>query len=271
MPMSVKHPAARWLLVLVLAALVSACEKDEPLPNAAVPQADATFECGVPESLRGKVVNVFLDGSRTGEVPEKALLALEGSFAAYAVGLTLQDGTTVSIDLDEPMGFTAKGLAHHTGCEQFKWASMGNLTLFEYVHGAGNPFPAQQLMYSQSATPEFKNLRALLTGGKAAFYEREGDRCLTGFVQGDGEVDRWCYQSGKLHQTRKMLRGSLPDSEYRFVCDFSGEGPLLIEASVVKSGPNATPSSPAESDRATSAFTERCLSEKALQKPKVMG
>jgi hypothetical protein len=262
---------AKWLPVLVLAALLGACEKDEPLPYAAVPQADATFECGVPESLRGKAVNVFLDASRVGEVSEEAVLALKGRFAAYAVGLTLRDGTTISIDLDEPMAFTAKGQTLHTGCEQFKWASMGNLTLFEYSHGAANPFPAQQLMYSHGPTPDFKNLRPLLAGGnKAAFYEREGDRCLSGFVQGDGEVEQWCYQSGKLYQTRKMLKGSLPDGGYRFVCDFSGEGPLLIDASVVKSGPNPTPSSPEESARATAAFTDQCLAEKALLKAKAI-
>lgn len=267
--MPVTHQTARWLLVLVLAALLGACEKDEPPPYAAVPQADATFECGVPESLRGKAVNVFLDASRVGEVSEEAVLALKGRFAAYAVGLTLRDGTTVSIDLDEPMAFTAKGQTLHTGCEQFKWASMGNLTLFEYAHGAGNPYPAQQLMYSHGATPDFKNLRPLLAGGKGVFYEREGDRCLTGLVQGDGEVDRWCYQSGKLHQTRKMLTASLTDGKYRFVCDFSGEGPLLVDASIVKSGPNPTPSAPF-SDKELATLTDKCLGEKALLKARAI-
>lgn len=267
--MPVIHQTARWLLVLVLAALLGACEKDEPPPYAAVPQADATFECGVPESLRGKAVNVFLDASRVGEVSEEAMLALKGRFAAYAVGLTLRDGTTVSIDLDEPMGFTAKGLAHHTGCEQFKWASMGNLTLFEYAHGAGNPYPAQQLMYSLGPTPDFKNLRPLLAGGKGVFYEREGDRCLTGLVQGDGEVDRWCYQSGKLYQTRKMLTASLTDGKYRFVCDFSGEGPLLVDASIVKVGPNPAPSNPF-SDKELATLTDKCLGEKALLKARAI-
>ncbi len=260
---------AKLLPGLLLAALLGACEKDEPLPYAAVPQADATFECGVPESLRGKAVNVFLDASRVGEASEEAVLALKGRFAAYAVGLTLRDATTVSIDLDEPMGFTAKGQALHTGCEQFKWASMGDLTLFEYTHGAGNPFPAQQLMYSHGPTPDFKNLRPLLTGSTAAFYEREGDRCLTGLVQGDGEVDRWCYQSGKMHQTRKMLTASLSDGKYRFVCDFSGEGPLLIDASIVKSGPNPTPSDP-HSEKELATMTDKCLAEKALLKPKAL-
>lgn len=265
--MPVMHQTLKWILVLALAALLGACEKEEPLPNnAAAPEADASFECPVPESLRGKVSNVFVDATRIGE-PEKGQLALEGSFVAYAVGLTLQDGSSTSIQLDDTLGFSAKGLAHHTACEQFKWKSLGNLTLFEYLYGGANPYPAQQLMYSRGPTPNFKNLYPLFGKNPAAFYESQGERCLAGLVKGDGEVQRWCYQDGKLRLTRKMLDASFAGGDYRFVCDFSGEGPLLIDASIVKSGPNPTPSDP-HSDKELATMTEKCLAEKALLKPK---
>ncbi len=53
--MPVMHQTLKWVLVLALAALLGACEREAPLPNnAAAPEADASFECPVPESLRGK-------------------------------------------------------------------------------------------------------------------------------------------------------------------------------------------------------------------------
>lgn len=268
--MPVIHQSAKWVLVLALAALLGACEKDEPLPNnAASVEADASFECPVPESLRGKVTNVLVEGSRIGE-PSGNELALEGSFVAYTVGLTLQDGSSASIQLDDTLHFSAKGLAHHTACEQFKWKSLGNLTLFEYFHGGANPYPAQQLMYSRGATPNFKDLHALLGKDSPGFFESQGERCLAGLVKGDGEVQRWCYQDGKLHLTRKMLDASVAGSEYRFVCDFSGEGPLLVDASIMKAaGPDRSPPGP-DSDQLATDFREKCLAEKSLLKPKAV-
>lgn len=268
--MPVIHQTLKWVLVLAFAALLGACEKDEPLPNnAASVEADASFECPVPESLRGKVTNIFVEGSRIGE-PSGNELALEGSFVAYTVGLTLQDGSSTSIQLEDTMNFSAKGLAHHTACEQFKLKSLGNLTLFEYTHGGGNPYPAQQLMYSRGATPNFKDLHALLGKDSPGFFESQGERCLAGLVKGDGEVQRWCYQDGKLHLTRKMLDASVAGSEYRFVCDFSGEGPLLVDASIMKAaGPDRSPPG-ADSDQLATDFREKCLAEKALLKARAL-
>jgi len=264
------HQRVKWALVLALAALLGACEKEEPLPNnAAAPEADASFECPVPESLRGKVSSVFVEATRIGEPGGKGELALEGSFVAYAVGLTLQNGSNVSIQLDDTLGFSAKGLAHHTACEQFKWKSLGNLTLFEYLHGGANPYPAQQLMYSRGPTPNFRNLYAHFGKDPAAFYESQGERCLAGLVKGDGEVQRWCYQDGKLHLTRKMLQASFAGGDYRFVCDFSGEGPLLVDASIVKAGPDRSPPG-LESDQLATDFREKCLTEKALLKARAL-
>ncbi|MEO8390592.1 hypothetical protein [Polaromonas sp.] len=260
----------KWLFVLALAALLGACKEDEPLPNAAAPVADATFECPVPASLQGKVGNVFLDATKFAELSGAGPLAFQGSFMAYSVRLALPDGSSSSIDLDEPIRFSAQSQELHSGCERLEWKSLGNLTLFEYFHGVKNSHPAQQLMYSRGPTPNFKNLRTLFAGRVGTFYEGEGDRCLAGLVQTDGEVERWCYQSGKFHLTRKMLKASLAGSEYRFVCDFSGEGPLLVDSSIVKSGPNPTPLSPAESDQATAAFTDKCMNKKALLKAKTL-
>lgn len=143
--------------------------------------------------------------------------------------------------------------------------------MFEYIHGAGNPYPAQQLMYSRGPTPAFKNLRTLLAGGEAAFYESEKGRpnCLNGLAKGDGEVERWCYTDGKLEQTRKMFKVSRAEGEFRYTCDFSGDGPLIIDASIQK--PGADRASLGVEYTATMAdFADECLRAKVILEAKAI-
>jgi hypothetical protein len=230
--------ATRGLLVLAMAALLGACEKTESSPAAAAPVMKATFECPVPESLRGKVEKVFFEAKRVGEPPGKDASFQEGGFSTDFIGLMRPGGATTVIRLDEVMVFSAKSLALHAGCEQFKWKTLGDVTLFEYTYGSGDPYHAQQLMYSRGPKPDFENLWKLLPAGDVAFYssERGNSRCLAGLSKGDGEVERWCYADGKLEQTRKMFKVAHAEGEFRYTCDFSGDGPLMIEASILKPG-----------------------------------
>jgi len=268
-PLSMRSADAtlKFLLLLAVSAL-AACGKQEPAVVAPAPVMSASFECPVPESLQGKVESVFLPASRVGEPPEKGWAGLEGDFEANSVDLTLPSGSSVSIKLDEPVAFAVMSQAH-TGCEQFKWKSLGDVTLFEYIHGAGNPYPAQQLMYSRGSTPKFMSLWALLGAGDVAFYEGVKDRpgCLAGLAKGDGEVERWCYADGKLEQTRKMFKVSHPEGEFRYTCDFSGDGPLMIEASIRKPGADPVPLG-VEYTAAIADFTDECMRAKVILEAK---
>jgi hypothetical protein len=219
--------------------------------------------------VQGKTISVRLPAERSGEPPEKGQPDLAGSFATDFVVLNLLDDFSVSIKLDEPLVFNVRSQALHTGCEQFKWKSMGDVTLFEYIHGTGNPYPAQQLMYARGTTPNFKNLWALLAGGEAAFYESVKDHpdCLAGLAKGDGEVERWCYADGKLEQTRKMFKVSHAEGEFRYTCDFSGDGPSMIEAFILKPGADRVPLG-VEYTAAIADFTDECLRAKVILEAK---
>ncbi|MES2402094.1 MAG: hypothetical protein V4573_19035 [Pseudomonadota bacterium] len=257
--------------MLAAGGVLAACGEQESAPVTHVAITQINVECPVPESLLGKVVAVRLSAERVGEPPEKDQPPLEGGFGTNAVDLTLSNGANIPIRLDEPMFFSVKSHTVHTGCEQFRWKSLGDVTVFEYIYGTGNPYPPQQLMYSRGSPPKFKSLWELLTANEAAFYEIEKSNpaCLSGLAKGDGEVERWCYEDGKLNLNRKMLRQSFADGEYRFACDFSGRGPLLVSTSIVKPEPNRAP--PEYDDIAVLAvFTDKCKDQKMLLQAKAI-
>jgi hypothetical protein len=262
---------------------LAACEKtqERPLPNpvptvqkvelASTPlevEMTGTFKCPVPDSLKNRVAAVELKAERNGEPPEKDEPPYPAFFMTDSVDLILLDGATVKIKLDDSMGFKVTGQGKHEGCDGFRWMSMDDLTIFEYLYGHANPYPGQQLLYSRGAMREFADLYLLLEGA-GSFFETDGSNCLTGLFKGYGESKKWCYQNGEFHLNRKMLGEPYSDkSEYLFICDFSGPVPQVVEP-VLKTGIDRVPVDPAN-DEVMKVFSSRCQDFKAAVKPKVL-
>ena len=227
-----------------------------------------TFKCPVPDSLQGKVTAIQLKAERSSEPPEKTELPYQGVFGTDFVDLTLVDGSSVKIKLEEAMGFSATNQTLHEGCNGFRWKSLGDLTIFEYIYGPGNPYPAQQLLYSRGAMRGFANLLSLFKGSDA-FFESDKSNCLTGLVKGDGEVEKWCYQEGKFYLSRKMLIEPYSEkSEYHFICDFTAPDVRIVE-SILKTGLDRVPVESANHE-VLKVLTSRCVDIKAGVKPIVV-
>ena len=274
---------AFWFSVLFGVAGLAACGKtqERPVPNAvpnvqkvelvsSLPVVDmaATFKCPVPDSLKNKVATVELKAQRDGEPPEKDEPPYPASFMTDSVDLILLDGATVKIKLDDSMGFKVTGQGKHDGCDRFRWMSMGDLTIFEYLYGPANPYPGQQLLYSRGAMRGFADLYLLLEGG-GSFFETDQSNCLTGLVKGYGEAKKWCYQNGEFHLNRKMLGEPYSEkSEYLFICDFSGPVLQVVEP-VLKTGIDRVPVDTAN-DEVMKVFGSKCQEFKAAVKPKVL-
>jgi hypothetical protein len=215
-----------WIIraVLILAGLFAtqqaAQASDEPKKN---------FECVPEKRLQSELKTIRLPSLLN---PEGNPAGYVGGFVADRLEFVRKGGGSWFIELEGPLFFNPRSKVKHTACENFAFRFMDDLVFFNYMHGTGNPYPAQQILVFDQKLKLLKLSPAMYKiFNQSLNVDFRGD-CIevVGELRGDFELG--CIRNGTYVVEKKTICFVHTNSkEYRVLCDTKSAPGLVLELS----------------------------------------
>lgn len=175
------------------------------------------FSCTPEKRLIGQLKAIRLPAQMASEGDPSSY---KGMFATDRLELVFHNRPYVLINLFEPFVFTAQGRTQHDGCKAFTFHFMNELVFFDYIHGTGNPYPAQQiLVFDQNLKPLALPPAMDKTFRDSLNVKFHGD-CISVVVESRAGLEFGCIRNRTYRVEKKTLFFSASGSkEYRVLCD----------------------------------------------------
>lgn len=203
----------------------------------AQPERQHSFRCPAPGLAHGVVKAVQFDGERQSEEPKPYV----GNFSANAVIFNMKNGSTQTVQLNDPISFVSEKEGRHDGCKQFSWQKAGPIVFVTFWGPGGNPYSPQQVLFLDETSQTLLPIEKLHPLVGRDFVDFEKDGCLAELRHGDGLVIRTCFKDSTLVLKNVLLEERYQtDAWHSFLCDFSDDRVDVAEYRVKSSALDET-------------------------------